>query len=75
VPTTYELEARPGAAFRNARRAAGLTQFELAGRAGCSLAYVRAVEGGFWPANPDNAAAWSRILRVLSLDAKEGLPR
>jgi transcriptional regulator with XRE-family HTH domain len=54
--------------LRDARKAAGLTQTELALQAACSLAYVRAVEGGFRPANPDRAAAWARILSVLEVD-------
>ena len=41
--------------LRELREVAGLTQLELAQRAGCSLAYVRQLEAGAAP-------RWSRVV-------------
>ena len=38
-----------GLAIRDRRESLGLTQVALGKRAGCSRAYVNAIEGGKWP--------------------------
>lgn len=55
-------------AFREARRAAGLTQQRLAHIAGCSIGYVRHLEAGYRP----QSVAQSPQLRAVA--AALGLP-
>lgn len=47
--------------IRAAREAAGLTQQQLAQRAGVSLAYLRMIEGGYTPTS-SKSPAFARIL-------------
>ena len=54
--------AGPGS-IRDARKAAGLTQQQLAQRAGCSMAYVRVIEAGYTPAQSD---VLPRVFAVLN---------
>lgn len=49
--------------LKDLRREAGVSQQELAARAGCSVAYVRMIEGGWRPAQSD---VLPRILAVLT---------
>lgn len=55
--------------LKSSRREAGITQKQLADRAGCSLAYVQMVEGGFTPA--DDSQKFRSIMRVLA-EATDG---
>jgi predicted transcriptional regulator len=48
--------------LRSWRRSAGLTQRQLAGLAGCSLAWIAAAEGGYIP---KRSPTLSRVLDVL----------
>ena len=57
--------------IRQARHAAGLTLEGLAQAADCSLAYVRTVEAGGIPANPEAAPAYQRILSVLNVETPD----
>ena len=50
-------------ALREMRVAAGLTQRELAGHAGCSLAWIANAEGGYIPARSETL---DRVLSVLN---------
>ena len=63
-----EVTADSGA-LRGARREAGLTQQELATRAGCSLSYLVMLEMGFSPAR---SAVLPRIIRVLNENGPAG---
>lgn len=54
--------AAPGG-LREQRRAAGLSQQDLAQRAGCSISYVRVLEQGF---APDRSDVLPRILNALN---------
>ena len=56
---------RPTGAIRSARKAAGLSQEQLAQRAGCSTAYVRVLEGGYAP-DPDASPVYAQVLDVLN---------
>lgn len=58
----------PGS-LRKARRARGLSQEALARTASCSTAYVRVLEGGFVPHEPEEAPAYVRVLEALGVDA------
>lgn len=53
--------------LRAARRAAGLSQQELAQRAGCSIAYLRLLERGF---APDRSTVLPRIVHALDPDSE-----
>ncbi|MDT0203722.1 helix-turn-helix domain-containing protein [Nocardioides sp. AE5] len=57
--------SRLGPAVRDRRRAAGLTQAELADRAGVSRAWVIRLERGLDNAEPARVLA---VLRILGLD-------
>ncbi len=62
--------AGPGA-IREARKAAGLTQQQLATLAGCSMAYVRVIEAGYTPAQSD---VLPRVFAVLNERRQDGHP-
>jgi transcriptional regulator with XRE-family HTH domain len=47
---------------RRLRRAAGLTQQELAERAGCSISYVRLLERGYAPSFSEVITRLERVL-------------
>lgn len=53
------------ASIREARIAKKLTQQDLAQSAGCSIAYVRMLEGGYAPGDPDSSPVFSKILATL----------
>jgi DNA-binding transcriptional regulator YiaG len=53
-------------ALRDLRRAKGLSQHELAERAGCSIAIVRLLEGGY---HPQRSEVVPRLVAVLERDA------
>ncbi|WP_372517942.1 helix-turn-helix domain-containing protein [Solirubrobacter phytolaccae] len=55
---------------REQRRAAGLSQQQLATRAGCSVSMVRLVESGYRPEGP--SAVLGRIEAALTADGSEG---
>lgn len=60
---TIRNRRAPIGPLREARRAAGLTQQQLADRACCSVDYVRLLERGFSPRYSD---VWPRILEALA---------
>lgn len=51
--------------LRTARKAAGLSQEQLARLAGCSTAYVRVLEGGYTP-DPNASPVYARVLAELA---------
>lgn len=58
------MTASHNTAFAEYRRAASVTQEELARLAECSVAYVRLLDGGFTP-DPDRSPVYGRVVRVL----------
>lgn len=55
----------PGGSIRERRRRKGLTQEQLADRAGCSIDYVRLLDRGYVPRYSD---VLPRVLSVLNAD-------
>lgn len=56
-----------GGTVRELRLAAGLTQEQLARVAGCSLSYIRLVEGGYRPSSAASSPKLRRLLDVLAI--------
>jgi transcriptional regulator with XRE-family HTH domain len=61
-----------GRDLRQARRAAGLTQQQVAMLAACSMSYVRLLEGGFMPAHASDVLP--RVMTVLTTSSPAGGP-
>ena len=57
--------------FAEHRHSLNITQEDLARRAGCSVAYVRFLDGGFMP-DPERSPAYVRVLRVLHEAEEQG---
>ena len=64
-------DAELGAKIAAARFARGLTQTQLARRAGVDRTYITAIEGGDLPGSED---VRQQILNILELDPEEPLP-
>lgn len=58
----------PGGSLRSKRRSAGLSQAEVAERAGCSVNYVALLERGYMPRYSD---VLPRLLDVLGVATTE----
>ena len=77
-PTTWEAYARElGVNLQRRRIAAGLTQEELAHRAGLTRAHYQQIERGYWsrgkPANP-SIKALARLARELGVEVGDITP-
>lgn len=66
MPAAAAVHIDSGEALRLSRRAAGLTQVELAQRAGCSLAYVQMTERGYEPRDLSRSPKRRQIVAVLT---------
>lgn len=51
--------------MREARRASGLSQQRLATIAGVSIGYVKRIEEGYRPVDPDGSPAYMRVVHAL----------
>lgn len=58
------MTATRNTAFAQVRRAAGISQEELAREADCSVAWVRVLEAGATP-DPDRSPVYERVIEVL----------
>lgn len=63
MTTTITADAPDPSTLRGLRRAAGLTQRQLAQRADCSLSWIANAEGGYVPRD---GAVLHRVLDVLN---------
>jgi transcriptional regulator with XRE-family HTH domain len=66
------IDPGPGRRLAAARRAAGLTQDELAGRCGCDRSWISAIERGARPAHLETI---DQIARALGADPHAIDPR
>ena len=65
VPKTVELRKRAGAWLQERRKAAGLSQIELAQRLGLKYyTFISQVENGFGRVPSDSMEAWARALGI-----------
>lgn len=65
-------DTAPSGCLRDRRHEAGLTQQQLAELGGCSLSYVRLLEGGFTPKRASNVLP--RLLAALKSTHDERRP-